>query len=392
MTTDDAHEPFVAVAMPDIATSLAISTSGAARTAQATAAQAVNIAQKIKEFALSKQQWLTDKLDRARQHLQVYGQRAFQFAQTMKMVSLFFPIVVVFRMVIGFFQKPLEFIMLGVSCLIVSVLYCLHFVFSIPPFDWVPFAAYFGVFELAPLAAYTAVFGGLFLLATVMALVLAAVNYVTGGALKRLVLCQNSPAAWYKTPNHHLQNQYERGLMCSRPCRAGYAPDPDSRSTCKRLPIRQPSFCPQAGVMRAYMREPSANQKYPDYVDLGGWRNATSSRQDRRDAMKGHYMAKRSFLQTCRVAFSGPYETVPLSVCAATDASAPELDRVSARACAQAFCDGRRAYPFCGRTEASAPSRPTTEPWWLRLVHGSMWLVVAGVIVTVAVATVRRSG
>lgn len=377
------NENFVAVAFPDVVGAVATTTSSAAKTAQATAAQAVNIGQKVKEFVSQKQQWIAEKLERGRHHLQNYGQRAFQFTQTLKTVSLFFPIIVVARMIIGFFQKPLEFIMLGVACLVLSVLYVLHFIFSIPPFDWIPFGIYFAIWKLAPLAAYVLLIGSLFAIITLICLIIAGINHLTGGSLKKLVLCQNSPAAWYKTPNFHLQNGYERGFMCKRPCKTGYAPDPDTRTSCVRLPAEQPSYCPQASIMRKYMNESIFNENgYPDYKDMGGWKNAYLSSEEREDIIKEHYMKKQKYLQTCSKAFTGPLETVPLSVCTAKDSKDPRASLVSNSNCSQAFCNTEKAYPFCTESDFNDEQQKHSV-WWKRLLHSFFWMCIVAIIVII---------
>ena len=374
----------LAVAVPAIDTTLAITSTSAARTSQAVASQAANFAQKLKEFVVQKQEWVTSRLERTRQHVQQYAQKAFQFSQSIKMASAFFPIVVLAKIIIGFFKKPLEFIMLAVACLFLAVFYVLHFIFSIPPFDWVPFVFYFAVMHIIPLAVYGLFYGVLFAAASVVCLLISGVNYITGGSLKRLVLCQNSPAGWYKTPNYHLLNRYERGIMCSRPCAPGYAPDPMSKWTCQRLSSFQtPSYCPQAQITRSYFGDSSTANGYPRYADFGGWRGAHKSPEEKKQSLENHYMQKRRYLESCKAALND-YEFLPQSLCSSKDAIDGLPSKIN-QACSQTFCTTDKAYPFCADVTTVPIEPPKPDFWIIKLLQGTVHMLILGLIILVMI-------
>lgn len=351
---EDVIEEFMCAMAPLPDVTAATTGQTQAQTTQATVAQNQNFVQKLKSFAKNVQDKIADRILSIKQHTQKYVQSALQFARMVKMIALFFPLIIVARMIIGFFQKPLEFIMLGIACIFLAVFYVIYFIFSIPPFTWVPFLLWFIVMDIIPLVVYTIVMGALFLAITIFCILVAGLNILLGGALKNLVLCQNPAAGWYKTPNFHLSNKYERGFLCSRQCFHGYYPD-DTGMYCVKVPKGQPSFCPQAEVMRMYTGQRNDwNFHFKDYQTTGNLSFLRKSPEQREVMIKNHYLRKRDFLEKCEKSMN-KYKYMPLSICSSLDIMEKNningIDKKTISklktVCSQAFCDSKSNYPFC---------------------------------------------
>jgi hypothetical protein len=328
------------------------------------------IAQDILTFGQEQGWWSADFANKKMEFIAVWANKqakfmftmtriAFMFANFMRTIFQFFAIIILARIIIGFFSKPLEFIMLGFSCLILSVVYVIYYIFYIPPFIWVPFIIWFTLFDILPWFVYSVVMMVLFIVISLFCLVLAFINVCTGGAIKSLVLCQNHVASWYKTPNFHLTNKYERGLFCSRQCFTGYAPDVTGMY-CIKIPKGNPSYCPQAEVMRMY----TSNRNdflyyYKDYVTQGNMKYMISAPYAREGMIKDHYLKKQDFLDKCDKSMS-TFNYMPLSICASLDTieknnvngiDKKTIDRLKT-VCKQAYCDSKSNYPFCAQLAA----------------------------------------
>ena len=312
---------------------------------------AVWITNFVKNMADKKAKFLKENADR----LLALQTAIFQFASFMRAMFQFFIIIILARIVVGFFSKPLEFIMLGISMVFLSVIYVIYYIFYIPPFIWVPFLIWFTLFDLLPWLIYVVVMMVLFLVITLFILILAFINACTGGSLKSLVLCQNHVASWYKTPNYHLTNKYERGFLCSRQCYTGYAPDPTGMY-CIKIPKGSPSYCPQSEVMRMYTTNRNDHKYYyKDYNIRGNMKYMTSSPMEREMLLKDHYLKKRDFMDKCENSLGG--YTIPLNICSSLDTI--EANKVNGidkktiekmkKVCQQAYCNSKSNYPFCSQ-------------------------------------------
>jgi hypothetical protein len=368
----------LALAVPAIDTTLAITAASASNTSLKVAQQAANFGQKVKEFVRTKVQWAAERADRQRQHLQNHLRSSFQFTQSLKAASAFYPLATLAATVLGVLNKPLEFVMLVIAMVIMSVVFLVYTVFSIPPFNFAAFGVYFAGVHLVPLAGYTAVVGGVLAVVTMVCLLLAVINVITGGALKGLVLCQQDPGiAWYSTPNDHLGNRWQRAGMCSRPCAAGFVPsDDDGGRTCVRRGTL--SFCPHAQVMRLY-----TDRKTPatttDYQDLGGWRDALSSPDERRRKLMHHYLVKREQEQDCARA-RVRQSTVPLAICQQQQHQSSSMRQ----ACAQAFCTSGASsnpYAFCAAFQNSTSMPSSSSGLRRAAAWGAVAVATAGLVV-----------
>lgn len=276
--------------------------------------------------------------------------KALSFAKTMITIAKFFPIITFILMILAALGRPVEFLLMFAAMILTVIIYIVYSVLNLPPFIYSVMAIWFIIFDIIPFLIYCAVFGVIFAIITLICIFLTIINTITWGSLKNLVLCQSTPAAWYKVPNYQLDNKRERSFMCNRPCFSRYAPDATGMM-CKKTPKGYPPYCPQAEIMRIYSRKKS-DRKYvfSDYNEKANVKYL-SNRPDKREAMlKSYYMNKRNFRESCREKMS-PYDPVTLNICASIDTldlPKKHANRLRA-ACAQAYCSADKNYPFCNK-------------------------------------------
>lgn len=345
----------------------------------------LNFGQKILKFTKDTANRIKDNATKTIKFIKKYSQTAFMFVNAMKMAFQFFSIIVLVRMIIGFFTKPLEFIMLGMSCLILAVVYVIYFIFSIEPFIYIPFILWFFIADVMPFVIYSIVMGVIFIGISIFCLILAFLNVITGGSLKSLILCQNTVAAWFKTPNYHLTNKNERGLFCSRQCYTGYFPD-TSGMYCMKVPKGNPSFCPQAEVMRMYTgNRNDMNYYYKDYQTNGNLKYLMKSPKNRELVLKNHYLKKRDFIEKCEKSMS-KYNSMPLSLCSSLDIYEKNningIDKKTIekmkKVCSQAFCNSKTNYPFCSSlgTSLLTDTDNIVSEFWKKVIKIFILIIV----------------
>ena len=277
-----------------------------------------------------------------------------KFIQFMLNFFKFLPIMTLVLMVIAFLARPTEFMLLIFGLLSATLIYIIYSTLNLPPFIYIIFALWFFVVDIIPLIIYCMIFGAIFILIFVICLILTAVNTVTGGALKSIVLCQNSPGSWYKTPTSQYSNKWERGIFCSRPCYGRYKPDVTGTS-CVRLPKGIPPYCPQAEIMRIYSsKKADRNHIFNDFKESTNFKYKSQKPEERENMLKQHYMKKFEFFDTCRKQMN-EYDPIALNICASADSleATRHLDKNQVKklkqVCAQAYCNGGRNYPFCSK-------------------------------------------
>ena len=341
-----------------------------------------NTVNRLKDKADDKMKDLRDRIDRIKQFVSSMKRFAFMFKSFMSAMFAFFSIVILVRMVIGFFSKPLEFIMLGIACIVLAVTYVIYFLLSIPYFTiYIPFVAWFILFDLLPLVAYIIMMGALFIIITIFCFLLWFLNWCMDESLSSLVLCQNSAAAWYKTPNYHLGNKYERGLFCSRECFPGYYPDDTGMFCIKNSSITTPSYCPQAEAMRLYVgKRNDINYIYRDYNTFGNLKYISKSPQDRERLIKDHYMKKMTFLDKCSKSMK-TFDYMPLNICSSIDSLENMnmgIDKATIKkmrqVCSQAYCNSRNNYGFCPQLEGAGVE--DDSDFWKRAIHLTILIMV----------------
>lgn len=262
----------------------------------------------------------------------------------------FFPIITFILILLACFGKPLEIIMLIIGLLFIAMLYIIYSILNLPPFIYIVALLYFIVFEIIPFIAYCIIFTAILVLIFVICLVLTGVNIGTGGALKNVVLCDNSPGAWYKTANHHLGNKWERGLLCSRPCGARYAPDAGGMS-CIKTPKGYPPYCPQAEIMRIYAtKQADKHYMYKTFAENSNLKYLSRPPEEREKMLADYYIRKTKFSETCRKEMS-EYDPISLNICASANTLGLENSELIKlkQVCAQAYCTADKNYPFCSK-------------------------------------------
>ena len=304
--------------------------------------------------------------------MQIKFEKVIAFGKTMLMIARFYPIIILVLIILAFFGKPLEYIMLFIAALIVTILYGVVYIFGVDVIRVIPYTLYNAVVYLIPYLAYAILILVVFVLITFFIAILAAINSF-GGCIQDWVLCDNSPEAWFKTPSYQYGNRFHRGFFCSKPCMARYAPDGPDGEKCKRIYMYQPSYCPNAEIMRIYSGH-SRSDLIPYFLDYNtnDVRYFLKSPHDREAILKEHYLKKNKFNRQCQEAML-PYNELTLNMCSSLDAlqksgklSATDALKLS-KVCKEAYCgiystgkgDNYTSkvlnYPFCaGRASSSS--------------------------------------
>jgi hypothetical protein len=349
------------VPAPDVMLAATNISTTATTNTLATSGRVQSLIQKIKDFVTKQQHHIQNFVNKNKNHFQKIAQGAFMFANFMRTMFQFFPIIILARIIVGLFQRPMEYIMMGISIIILSIVYVIYYIFSIKPLIFIPYAIWFVIFFVFPFVLYTIILIALFIVLAIFCLILALINWITRGALRNMILCQNGPYAWYKIPNYHMKNKYERSLFCSKPCISGYYPDAPGIS-CIKNPKGQPSFCPYPEIMRLYTTNKNDfNYYYKDYITSGNLNYLSSSPEKRERLLKDYYMNKINFINQCDENFKN-YKYIPLSICSSLDAMSNKdfqnysstgnaIDSVTLNKlktiCSQGFCNSKNNYPFC---------------------------------------------
>jgi hypothetical protein len=249
--------------------------------------------------------------------------------------------------------KPAQCIMLIIAFIVVSFLFVFYFLWTLPPFIWLLAAVWYFAAYVVPMIIYCMIFIGLLIAVFVICVILTALNTVTGGALRSIVLCDSLPSAWHSIPNFHLTNKWERGMMCTRPCPPRYMPNP-SGSMCVKKPAGYPAYCPQAEAMRIFSRKKAdMGYMYKKFDDSINVKYMLKTPAEREEILKNYYIKRKNFSDTCSASMS-EYDNISLNICAAADSLKGVLDdnqiaRLK-QVCAQAYCTPERNYPFCSKT------------------------------------------
>jgi hypothetical protein len=327
-----------------------------------TSGRVQSLIQKIKDFVTKQQHHIQNFVNKNKNHFQKIAQGAFMFGNFMRTLFQFFPIIILARIIVGLFQRPMEYIMMGISIIILSIVYVIYYILSIKPLIYIPYAIWFLIFSIFPLLLQSLVLLALFIVLALFCLILATFNWMSGGkALRNMILCQNGPYSWYKTPNHHLKNKYERSIFCSKPCIPGYYPDSTGIS-CVKNPKGQPSFCPYPEIMRLHTTNKNDfNYYYKDYRTTGNLNYLSSTPEKRERLLKEYYINRINFINQCDEKFKDK-KYIPLSICSSLDAmSNKDFNKYSSTGnaidpitlnklktiCSQGFCNSKNNYPFC---------------------------------------------
>lgn len=320
------------------------------------------------QYALAMQKFINELIDRkitmakmnidsSQSLLQRIGEKLMaigQFVKGMITVAKFFPIITLVLMVLASLGRPMEFLAMIIGLIFVVVIYIIYSVLNLPPFIFVVCAIWFTIFNIIPFLIYTAVFLGIFLIISLVCILLTVINTVFWGSLKSIVLCQTKPSDWYATANFHLNNKWERALMCNRPCFSYYYPD-TTGIMCQKVPKGYPPYCPQAEIMRIYStRKSDRRYIFKNFDDKSNVKYLSKKPEERELDLKNYYLNKRLFRESCRGKMA-KYDPLTLSICSSVDTmetfkhlQPKEINRLK-QVCAEAFCGADRNYPFCSK-------------------------------------------
>lgn len=262
---------------------------------------------------------------------------------------------------VGIFKRPLEFLMMVIGGIIMSIIYVLYKITVVPPLNWIIFVIWFWWTKVVFLIFYTIVIGVVILFICFFLMIISILNLLPipkRGWLNNIVLCQNSPDSWYKIPNYHLGNKFERSLFCKSTCVTGHAPDELTGEFCDRIPKGQPSYCPQAEIMRIVSDHSRNDMRYvyANYDTLTNiWFNLMTP-ADKETAYKHYYINRKKFFNKCENSL-GTYNKMSLDFCSSLDMMKNNKfnglsDRDIARlekVCHQNYCDSKNRFAFCGR-------------------------------------------
>jgi len=255
------------------------------------------------------------------------------------------------------FGVLMDILTLIIATLFAVVLVIIYMIISIPPILMIPFAIYFMFTEIILWMAKAIQLGSIFLLILLCVCLATLINVITRGKLQSVMLCENSPGAWYKYPNYHIRNIYERSFMCAKPCPTGYAPS-ETGFMCKPIPKGHPNYCPQAEIMRIFTgyKRGDIKYSYPDYSTLGNIKYETSLPSTREQYLFNHFKSGKTFFDRCRKPMEN-YSDISQNICSSLDVikkskpnglTSKDIDRLE-RLCRQSYCKSTGIYGFCNK-------------------------------------------
>jgi hypothetical protein len=264
------------------------------------------------------------------------------------------PVATLLSIITILFRHPLEFITRVLCAIIISIFFVLYIILTIPPFSWLAFIVWFIVRHVLILIGFTIVSMTIFCVVAFVFIMLAVVNGFSGGSLTKLALCQTSPFAWYTVPNYQDGNKFDRGLFCNRPCAVGYSPDELTGSICNRIPLAQPSFCPQAEVMRILLKKNWTGERhiYANYVMTPSY--LLKLPKEKEEEYIKHFDQMQLFFNKCNRRL-GTFNNIALDICSSLDAikelkmnflSDDAIQKLK-EVCKQGFCNSRSRHVFC---------------------------------------------
>lgn len=281
---------------------------------------------------------------------------AFQGKEVAHWVKLT-PFIGVMTAIISILSKPLEFIVMLIGGVILATIYVFYKIFALPPLVWVVFAIWFFIMKIILLIIYTLVIGVVVVFISGVLMVIAFINRIFKGKLNKLVLCQNSPLAWYQIPNYHLGNKFERSLFCKSACATGFKPDELTGEFCNRLEKGQPSYCPQAEIMRIFSSYSRSDMKYKyaDFDPTTSFMFNFMTPEQKENEYKRYFSKRQQHFNKCKMSL-GNYDPFSIDICSSLDMlkdsklhnlSTRDIARMKA-VCHQGFCNSRNRFFFCG--------------------------------------------
>lgn len=287
-----------------------------------------------------------------------------KFLKVMAIVARFWPFIKICIAIIIIFSNLLFYVVMIFAYIGAAILEIIYFILSFPPFIQILGFIYLALTDGVVFLLYTFFMGVLLAIISIGCLILAFLNeYIFGGRLKFLILCQNGPANWYKVPNWHTDNRFMRGFLCSKPCRKGFVPEP-SGTNCVRQPKEMPFYCPQAQIMRFYTGDGKKDRRrwaYKDKRVKGNMKYLSKTPPGREEELLDYFVNKSKYMTECgskdNPYGSHKYTPMLLNICANIDAyhdksfinMEPKIMRRLQKVCNQSFCDSQETYPFCSK-------------------------------------------
>lgn len=272
------------------------------------------------------------------------------------------PVATLLSIVTILFRHPLEFLTRVLCAIVISILFVFYIILTIPPFSWLAFGVWFFVTRVIVLVGTTLLSLIIFSIVGFIFVILALINEGTGGALNKIALCQTSPFAWFTVPNYQDGNKYNRMLFCNTPCMTGYTPDELTGEFCNRTPLAQPSFCPQAEVMRLLLKKNTSGERhvYANYLMTPSYLIDTPKGKEEKYIK--HFQQMQMFFDKCNRKL-GNFNNIALDICGSLDAIkeqkmnflSDDIIKKLKEVCKQGFCNSRSRHVFCSSFAESKP-------------------------------------
>lgn len=291
---------------------------------------------------------LMDRLQRIFKHVKNVFDRLRAFLFALRWV----PVIGLVVSAIVIMNKPLEFIMMLIGALAISLIWVAYKISALPVIIWLPFIVWWLALKFIPLVIYTIVIIAIVLLICIILLIITLINVLTGGRLNNIVLCQNSPQNWFLVPGFQYGNKFERSLFCKSPCMGGYKPD-ELGEFCEKLPRGQPSFCAQSEIMRLFTKKNGTFERhvYEDFNPAKFFMFNLSTPEQKANMYKDYYLRRDRYFKTCNATLGG-FDELAKTMCSNIDVLAKNgysksQIRKLKEVCAQGYCDSKSRFMFC---------------------------------------------
>jgi hypothetical protein len=143
-------------------------------------------------------------------------------------------------------SNPFKIVQLVIGLVLGVIIYIIYLVLAIiGPLFYIPAFFWILTFSLISTVAWLA----LFIALAIIYFILWILDWATNGFIFSLLRCETLPNAWHEIPGYIFDNFYNRGFLCSHPCRKNYLP---AGFFCKRSNDLQPPYCPHQLIMNTF--------------------------------------------------------------------------------------------------------------------------------------------
>lgn len=166
----------------------------------------------------------------------------------MKIGAAFVSIADVFLSIVTVITDPIAFLKFLIGWIVAIILMIIWIILALPPF-----LLLYGFI----ITVYLSVIGSVlwffvFILFSSLYLVLSILDIFFGGAIMRMLRCENLPNLWHQRNNWHKGNKYDRSLFCSQPCRKSFYPF--GGIFCMRQIKHEPTYAPHQLIYSAFKK------------------------------------------------------------------------------------------------------------------------------------------